>query len=71
MYYYLQSFFVEEIFNSSFQSTTINNLPLFTLRNLKLLLPSVSEQIKIKQFLDSSEEQMDTCKKITEQQITQ
>jgi len=69
LYYYCQSFFVRESFNFSFQSTTINNLSLFTLRNLKILLPSISEQLEIKVFLDSFSVKMDKSEETIKKQI--
>jgi len=69
LYYFFQSFFVKESFNISFQGTTINNLSLFTLRNLKILLPDMEEQKKIVLYLDQSCEKIDQTKQAIQNQI--
>lgn len=51
LYYFLQSYMVSNIFELSFSGTTIKNLSLFTLRNLRVFLPPKEEQIEIASYL--------------------
>ncbi|GHU40485.1 hypothetical protein FACS1894190_07440 [Spirochaetia bacterium] len=74
LYFYLQNENAKRVFELSFSGTTINNLSLYTLRNLVVLLPPVVEQQAITDYLDKKcatidktiAEKRDLIEKLTE-----
>jgi type I restriction enzyme S subunit len=69
LYYFLQSYMVSNIFELSFSGTTIKNLSLFTMRNLRMFLPPKEEQIKIANYLQERTGAIDKLIKNVETQI--
>lgn len=59
IYYYLLSAASKTAFDLSFAGTTINNLSLYTLRNLKVTIPSKEEQVEVSMFLDKKTQHID------------
>lgn len=59
IYYYLLSAASKTAFDLSFAGTTINNLSLYTLRNLKVTIPSKEEQVEVSMFLDKKTKHID------------
>lgn len=69
LYFFLQSYMVSNIFELSFSGTTIKNLSLFTLRNLRVFLPPINEQIEIANYLQQRTAANDKLIKNIEAQI--
>lgn len=67
--YYLQTHCVKEIFELSFAGTTINNLSLETLRNLRVCVPPHEEQDAIVVYLDEKCCQIDRLIAIKQEKI--
>lgn len=67
--YYLQTRCVKEIFELSFAGTTINNLSLETLRNLRVCVPPHEEQEAIVVYLDEKCSQIDRLIAIKQSKI--
>ncbi len=59
LYYFLQSPLAQSQMKISLAGTTIANLSLATVRNLKICLPSICEQQQIADFLDSKCSEID------------
>ena len=57
--YYLQSYPVIIMFELSLAGTTIKNLSLETLRNLRMCIPSIKEQEEIANYLDGKTAEID------------
>lgn len=82
LYFYLQSQNVKNYFELSFAGTTIKNLSLETLRNMRIGIPPVEEQENITKYLDKKifeinnaiskiEEQIEILKKAKQKLITE
>lgn len=69
LYFYLQSYMVSNIFELSFSGTTIKNLSLFTMRNLRVFLPPLKEQIEIANHLQQRTNAIDKLIRNIEAQI--
>lgn len=52
LFYLLQTHYVKTQFDLSYSGSTINNLSLYTLHNLKIALPEIEEQVQILNYLE-------------------
>ncbi|MGY6647739.1 restriction endonuclease subunit S [Wenyingzhuangia sp. IMCC45574] len=53
LYFFLKSYYIKDLIELSLEGTTVRNLSLNTIRNLKILLPPKEEQVKIVDFLNT------------------
>lgn len=70
LYYFLQSPLAQSQMKISLAGTTIANLSLATVRNLKICLPSICEQQQIAEFLDTKCSEIDATAEDIQKEIT-
>jgi type I restriction enzyme S subunit len=72
IHYFLQSSFVQTMFELSYAGTTIKNLSLNTIRNTKIAFPKeISEQLLIAEYLNNKTSKIDQLVSNLENQINQ
>lgn len=72
IHYFLQSSFVQTIFELSYAGTTIKNLSLNTIRNTKVAFPkNIEEQTAIANYLDEKTSKLDQLVSNLENQVEQ
>lgn len=69
LYYFLQSPLAQSQMKISLAGTTIANLSLATVRNLKICLPSICEQQQIAEFLDTKCSEIDATAEDIQKEI--
>jgi type I restriction enzyme S subunit len=61
-YFIFQASYVTDIFEESLSGTTIKNLSLYTLRNTKMLIPPIKEQLEIIEFIENKLQELNNTK---------
>jgi type I restriction enzyme S subunit len=69
-YYFLQSYFIKDYFETSLSGTTIKNLSLYTLRNTRMLVPPREEQAAVVCHIETETQKVDNTISKIEKEIS-